>query len=199
MRTNPKLALFLASSLVTAAAIVACVGDDPSRNRSVGRHPRVRTVATSARTVARSSPTRSVPGTDSGVDSGPGVDSAVPPLDVRTLPGLRLWLESTSGLTKAAVGTDLVSWRDGSGYWADGGAGAPDGGAHTAIPIAFSGGGAVYPGVVANGIAGRPSVTFESGPKLGITNHDDFNPGPATSSSLRWRRCPRARGRSGGS
>ena len=120
----------------------------------------------------------SVPTSDSAVgDSSPGVDAAVPPLDVKTLPGLRLWLESSQGLTKATVGADLVSWRDSSGRWADGGAGAPDGGAHLAVPVPYNGGGAVYPGIVANGIAGRPSVTFESGPKLAIANHDDFNPG----------------------
>lgn len=175
MRQPTKLALFLATSVLTAAAIAACVGTDPA--------------GTAGPTTADGSPDPqgdggkvdtdgTMPTSDSAVaDSAPGVDSAVPPLDVKTLPGLRLWLESSLGLTKDSVGTSVVSWRDSSGKWADGGAGAPDGGAHTAVPVASAGGGAVYPGVVANGIAGRPSVTFESGPKLAIANHDDFNPG----------------------
>ncbi len=176
VRRSTKIASFFLCSLATAAAIVACVGDD-------------------AAVVTGSTPPGSETGTDppgpdgskvdtdggaavdSAVDSASGADAALPPLDVKTLPGLRLWLESTQGLTKAAVGSDLVSWRDSSQHWADGGVGAPDGGAHTATPVPFSGGGAVYPGIVANGIAARPSVTFESGPKLAIANHDDFNPG----------------------
>ncbi|AKV03642.1 hypothetical protein AKJ09_10305 [Labilithrix luteola] len=69
----------------------------------------------------------------------------------------------------------MVTWNDSSERWADGGSGAPDGGVHMAMPIPFNGGGAVYPTVVANGIAGRPSVAFESGPKLANANHADFD------------------------
>lgn len=177
MRPLTKLSSLLAVSLATASAVAACVGDDAPGTMpgptftDGGDNPRGDDGSTPGKDGSTS------PGNDAGTDSSPGVDSAVPPLDVKALPGLRLWLDSTQGLTKAMVGTDIVSWRDSSGKWADGGAGAPDGGAHTAVPVPFNGGGAVYPGVVANGIAGRPSVTFESGPKLAIANHDDFNPG----------------------
>ena len=176
MRSSMKLSPFFAlsfASLAGASGIAACVGDDPAGSTitidSGADPPNI--------DGSKGETDGSNPGVDGSSDGGPGVDSAVPSLDVKTLPGLRLWLESSQGLTKAAAGTDLVSWRDSSGYWAVGAAGAPDGGAHTAVPVAFAGGGAVYPGILANGIAGRPSVTFESGPKLAITNHDDFNPG----------------------
>src|SRR5690606_26577538 len=110
--------------------------------------------------------------TDAGVDA-----DAAAPHDVRTLPGLRLWLESTQDLTKVSDSSDVVSWRDSSGRWADGGAGTPDGGAHVAYPVPYNGGGALYPAVVANGIAGRTSVSFEEGHMLAITNHSDFDVG----------------------
>lgn len=170
MRPLRSLALFLTPSIAIVAALAACVGDDPTAVVPDG----VEGGGSDGNTTIEDG---SRPVGDSSVDAGDGADSAKPPLDVRTLPGLRLWFESTQGLTKASVGNDIVSWRDSSGHWLDGGAGAPDGGAHTAIPVAFTGGGAVYPAVVANGTAGRPAVTFESGPKLSIENHDDFNVG----------------------
>lgn len=176
MRSATNITLFFASTFTAMAAIAACVGDDPESSPIIVSANEGGSV-TPGSDGSSTPPDGNVQGTDSSSDAGPGADAAKPPLDVRTLPGLRLWLESSQGLTKAAVGTDLVSWRDSSGHWADGGAGAPDGGAHLATPVAYNGGGAIYPGVVSNGIGGRPSVTFESGPKLAIPNHDDFNPG----------------------
>ena len=171
MRPLNVVALLLATSLGTAAAITACVGDD-----AVATTPDVTPGVEGGVPGVEGGPVADgSTGTDSstGPDGNTG-DGATPALDVRTVPGLRLWLESTQNLTKAAAGNDIVSWKDSSGRWADGGAGTPDGGAHTAVPIPFSGGGAVYPSVVANGIAGRPSVGFDSGPKLSIPNHEDF-------------------------
>jgi len=171
-----RLALLLvAASTVTAAAVTACVGDDPAA---------VVTPGDEGGTVPGSeggSPGSdgSTPTSDSSTAGDGAVvdaaDGATPAFDVKTIAGLRLWLESTKNVTKN--GNDIVSWADSSGRWADGGAGSPDGGPHTAYPIQFTGGGANYPGVVANGIAGRASVTFESGPKLSIANHDDFSVG----------------------
>ncbi|MBS2015036.1 MAG: hypothetical protein JST00_19250 [Deltaproteobacteria bacterium] len=173
MSSRKALVFFSCVSLSLASAILACVGDEPatadagassgSSGTSEGGGGGTDDAATG--TDGSSANDATTPGSDSGGDAGPTV------LDVRTLPGLRLWLESTQKLTKAAVGLDLVSWEDSSGR-------TPDGGVpHVAKPIPYTGGGAVNPGVVANGIASRPSVTFEMGPKLGIPNHDDFNPG----------------------
>jgi hypothetical protein len=167
----------LIPSFAIAFAIVACVGDDPVASTTPDQ--RLDSGGGGGGSDSSTNPADGgLPGTDSSTEAGDaGGDGATPPYDVRTLAGLRLWLESTQGLTKAAVGNDVVSWRDSSNHWLDGGAGAPAGGAHLAVPVAYSGGGAVYPSVVASGPAGRPTVSFETGPKLAIDNHDDFNVG----------------------
>ena len=119
VRSTVKLVLFLASSVLTAAAIAACVGDD-SPATAVG--PGAADGSPDPQGEGGKVDTDgSVPASDSAVgDSSPGVDAAVPPLDVKTLPGLRLWLESSQGLTKASTGADIVSWSDSSGNWAAG-------------------------------------------------------------------------------
>jgi hypothetical protein len=175
VRTRNVVRLLLATSVSTAAVITACVGDEPIPSSPDGS-PNQDGGAQTGSDGSTSSDA------SSSLDDGSPMDavgdvSPPAPLDVRTLPGLRLWLESTKNLEKAAVGNEFVSWRDSSGRWADGGADAPDGGAHTALPVAYNGGGAVYPSVNTNGIAGRPSVTFESGPKIAVPNHADFDVG----------------------
>lgn len=171
MRSRNLLPLLVAAAFATAAVVTACVGDD-APTLTVGP------------TADGGDFDGDGPGATNGTDASSVVDGAAldsgtdaepAPYDVRKISGLRLWLESTQHLEKAAAGSDVVSWKDSSERWADGGSGAPDGGVHNAMPIPFNGGGAVYPTVVTNGIAGRPSVAFESGPKLGIANHADFD------------------------
>jgi hypothetical protein len=116
---------------------------------------------------------------DSGGDSSSdaGLDA---PYDVRALAGLRLWLESSKGVTTGA-GTALASWRDSSNHWADAGpdSGAPDGGAHVAV--ASTGTAGPSPSVDPNGPAGRPAIQISSSGgnnfHLVITNHEDFDVG----------------------
>lgn len=170
MRSRNLLHLCTAVAFAMAAIMTACVGDDAP----------TLTVAPSVDGGGLDGHDGATDGTDAssvvdGAGTDAGTDASPTPYDVRKLAGLRLWLESTQHLEKAAVGNDVVSWKDSSERWADGGSGAPDGGVHNAMPIPFNGGGAVYPTVVTNGIAGRPSVAFESGPKLGIANHADFD------------------------
>lgn len=176
VRPLHRLGFCLAASLAATGVITACVGDDPvtSADGDAAAAPGSDGAAADDGSSARDGSS-----TDASVDASADVDldATKPPFDVRTLPGLRLWLESQHDLTKAAVGNDFVSWRDSSGHWDAGGAGAPDGGRHTAFPVPFNGGGAVYPGIVLNGIGGLPSVTFESGPKMAIANHADFDVG----------------------
>lgn len=177
MKSKNFVFLLVCSSVAAAGMIIACVGDEPATSgpgtSGSGGPENDGATGNDGSTTNNDGGTNTdgSTNTDAGTDSGPAV------LDVRTLPGLRLWLESTKKLTKAAVGNDFISWEDSSGRWADGGAGAPDGGVHLATPIPYNGGGAVYPGIVANGIGTRPSVTFEMGPRMKIPNHADFNPG----------------------
>jgi hypothetical protein len=164
------LFLSLAFASAASAAFLACVGDDP--------------------TVASSSPT---PGGEAGADGGaPGDAStgtaddattldgggggdadAAPTFDVRSLAGLHLWLESSKALVPESVGsTGFGSWTDSSERW-DGGASAdaPDGGKHVAFPHNVN-----PPSIVANGFAGRPTVSFIDGNGyLQIANHEDFH------------------------
>jgi hypothetical protein len=161
-----------ALALTTAAVMFACVGSDPGPGS-----------ASTPTNDSGDGPREDGSGITPSGDSGPGTDSSVsdagdggpPPFDVRVLPGLRLWLESTHDLIKANAGTDVVSWGDGSQRW-DGGTnvGAPDGGRHVAFPVAYTLGGPLYPSIVTNGINGRPAVAFTDGPKLAVANHPDF-------------------------
>lgn len=163
-----KLAVFLALAVPVAClvAFAACVGDDAPAavsgpaddGGSVGNDAPATTDAPAAADAS-----------DSATPIDAGSDSAVP-LDVRTLPGLRLWLESTKQLVND-VGTGFGSWRDSSGYW-DGGTGgsAPDGGYHVALPHMVN-----PPSIVSNGINGRPTVSFTAGNGwLHLDNHADF-------------------------
>lgn len=172
MRSS-EVVRFVFVAIASAGIVAACTGSDPEAVGGAGADAG----PGGDRIDSGSGADTGVTDTDSGGTKGDGGTEAAAPLDVRTLPGLRLWLESTKDLTKASVGTDFVSWRDSSGRWADGGVGAPDGGAHIALPVAYNGGGAIYPSVITNAIAGRPAVSFETGPKAAIANHDDFNPG----------------------
>lgn len=168
-----RLASFaLASLAASVASLAGCFGDEPSMVPS-GEGP----AGEDGGAGALDGSLDDAAGQADSASGDGGGDAARPPLDVRTLPGLRLWLESTQALTKAALGNDLVSWGDSSGRWADGGAGAPDGGAHAAVPVPFEGGGAINPSVTANGIAGRPSVGFDTGLRLAVANHEDFTVG----------------------
>lgn len=165
-----KLPLFLSTLGLTSAlaAFAACVGDDPSNPAA--------TAEAGVPDAGSSGGDGSTPGDDGGGGdassdgSSPGdagADAAT--YDVRALAGLRLWLESTKELT-ADVGTGFGAWFDQSARWDAGASGAPDGGRHVALPHDVN-----PPSIVANGIAGRPTVSFVSGNGyLHIANHGDF-------------------------
>lgn len=163
------VASLVVASAVLTAFVVACVGTDPA-GVSGSSEPDADSIGNDGSPTTDGATT----GTDATtVDSGTPVDAAdgaIPALDVRTLPGLRLWLESTKTLT-ADVGTGFGSWRDSSERW-DGGAGggAPDGGYHVALPHNVN-----PPSIVPNGINGRPTVSFTAGNGyLHLDNHADF-------------------------
>ncbi len=104
----------------------------------------------------------------SGSDAG---GDASKPYDVGALPGLKLWLESTKELAPGSSGgTPFGTWADQSRAWDAGAAGAPDGGRHIAEPQDVN-----PPTIVANGIAGRPTVSFVAGNGyVRIAHHSDF-------------------------
>lgn len=110
------------------------------------------------------------PDSSTGTDAGLDADAAT--FDPRSLSNLRLWLESSRGVTTGPGG--VVSWADGSGRWDGGGAGAPDGGQHQALHL----GAKTAPTLQNNGIAGRPSLSFQgstgNGDPLEIAMHPDF-------------------------
>lgn len=97
----------------------------------------------------------------------------MPAYDVRSLKGLKLWLESTKELVAGSSGgTPFGKWSDQSGAWDAGANGAPDGGRHVAEPDNPSS----VPGIATNGINGRPTVTLIDGNGyIHITNHPDFS------------------------
>ncbi len=172
MRRFPRGALLVVVPLVLplGGLLAACVGDDPvvassPAGEDGGSLPQG-DGAVAAQDGATGSP-------DSSSPPDAGADATKPGYDVRALPGLRLWLESTRELVPEAVGsTGFGSWTDSSGRW-DGGAapGAPDGGKHVALPHNVN-----PPSIVANGINGRPTVSFVSGNGyLHLDNHEDFH------------------------
>ena len=165
-----KLAVFLVLAVPVAClgVLAACVGDDAPAVVVSGTPDAAGTNANDAMT-GSDSPAAAADASDSATPVDGGVDSAAP-LDVRTLPGLRLWLESTNQLVND-VGTGFGSWRDISGYWDGGtGGGAPDGGYHVALPHNVN-----PPSIVSNGINGRPTVSFTAGNGwLHLDNHADF-------------------------
>lgn len=162
-----KSALFLLIALPTAliGTLLACVGDDPA----------VISPGSDGSPTADTS-TNDGPGTNPGSDSEAPIDAAgdgAVAFDVRALPGLRLWLESSQNLTPEAVGsTGFGSWRDSSGRWDGGtGAGRPDSGYHLVVPHQVN-----PPSIVANGFAGRPTVSFTAGNGyLRLERHPDFD------------------------
>ena len=89
--------------------------------------------------------------------------------DVRALPGLHLWLESTNGLTG---NPGFESWKDSSGRWDGGtGDGQPATGVLTAVPNGVN-----PPTVVLNGLNGRPTLRFFDGNgSIKIENHPDLH------------------------
>jgi hypothetical protein len=160
-----RRALFGSLFFAVVGWVAACVGEDavPSVTTLDGGNP----------TGDGSSSNSNTPG--DGGSSGTTDTGATqpPPLDVRTLPGLHLWLESTKGLEQKEG--SVVSWKDSSERWDAAAAEAPDGGAHVASPIEDDTGGPLFPSVVMNGVAGgRPAVAFTDGTKLAIPNHTDF-------------------------
>ena len=164
--TVRKLAVF--SAVAIAGIIAACVGSDPAPVTIISDDAGSPASDASSTTDA---PASNADASDSSSSADAGTEAATPPLDVRTYPGLRLWLESSMNLQKEMSGIGIASWRDSSGRW-DGGtsAGAPDGGYHVAVPYQPN-----PPIVSTNGINGRPSVVFTDGNGwLSIENHDDF-------------------------
>lgn len=155
---------------LSVAAYAACVGDDPS---TTPVSPDDASMPGSGDASSGSDAPAAQDGAgDSATTTDGGTDSAVP-YDVRSLAGLRLWLESSKELVPESVGsTGFGSWTDSSGRWDGGaGAGAPDGGKHVALPHDVN-----PPSIVANGFAGRPTVSFVSGNGyLHLDNHEDFH------------------------
>ena len=167
MRRFPRGVVLLVLPLVVGL-VAACVGDDPV----VSSSPETDGGSTAPGDGSATSDTSTTsPDSSSPIDAG--ADSATPAYDVRALPGLRLWLESTKGLVPEAAGsTGFGSWTDSSERW-DGGAapGAPDGGKHVALPHNVN-----PPSIVANGINGRPTVSFVStNGYVHLDNHEDFH------------------------
>ncbi len=153
-----RRSVFLAAAVAAGTAFAACVGDDPpSSAPSNGPAD-----AATDRGVIDGTPETDGSATDAGTDA--------PAFDVLSMTGLRLWLESTRELVAESEGSSgFGAWYDSSGRW-DGGTGAPDGGRHVAMPHDVN-----APTIVANGIAGRPTVSFVSGNGyLHVAHHDDF-------------------------
>lgn len=171
-RRVPLLACLVVPLL--ASLVAACVGDPVVNDTVVTGDGGPNAIADGGATPFDSSTSADAPTTttDGAIADG-GSDTAPPGFDARSLPGLRLWLESTKELVPEAAGsTGFGSWTDSSGRW-DGGAapGAPDGGKHVALPHNVN-----PPSIVANGINGRPTVSFIStNGYLHLDNHEDFH------------------------
>jgi len=164
MRPRQLLASVVSASFAFAA-VAACVGDDPAPSG-----PGAADDASAVEASSTDAPADAAAQTDGAAPTDAGSD-ATAPYDVRSLPGLRLWLESTKDLAPESVGSSgFGSWGDSSGHWADGGAGAPDGGRHVALPYNVN-----PPSIVANAFGGRPTISFIDGNGyLQIANHEDF-------------------------
>jgi hypothetical protein len=168
MRTR-RLAFLLAAPL---GVFVACVGYDPAPADVVPDDDAGPLGPDGSLGNADSATGRDAAGDDGSAPADAGADTAPPPFDVRSMAGLRLWLESTKELVPESAGsTGFGSWTDSSGRWDGGsGGGAPDGGKHVAVPFDVN-----PPAIVANGIAGRPTVSFIAGNGyLSLDNHADF-------------------------
>lgn len=166
-----RCALVLVPSLVLAA-FAACVGDDPqSTSLPPGNDGGASSSSSSSSGAASSSSSSSGSSGNDGSVPADGGEDAAKPYDVRSLKGLKLWLESTKELVPEMQGsTGFGAWWDNSAAWDAGGAGAPDGGRHVALPHDVN-----PPSIVANGVNGRPTVSFVSGNGyLHIANHADF-------------------------
>ena len=157
------------------ATVAACVGDDPGSSDATSSG------ATSSGGSSGGSSGASSGGSSGGSSSGgsssgsSGTDGAADANDgaidfnVRSLTGLKLWLESTKELQSSSSG-GFSQWWDQSGAWDAGGDGSPDAGRHVAEPHNVN-----PPTIVPNGINGRPSVYFVSGNGyLHIASHPDF-------------------------
>ena len=175
MRLRPCAPVLLFVPLL-ASFVAACVGDDPVVNDAATNADGGPSTTPDGGTTtgdSSTSPVDAATSTDGAAVTDAGGDSAPPGFDARSLPGLRLWLESTKDLVPEAAGsTGFGSWTDSSGRW-DGGAApsAPDGGKHVALPHNVN-----PPSIVANGINGRPTVSFvSSNGYLHVDNHEDFH------------------------
>lgn len=150
----------LLGSVITAAFVVvaACVGEDPEvQTGSPVDGGGADGGSSSGSDPPDSSTTGDGGSTEPGDDSGAAVDAGY---DVRALPALRLWLESSMGL----VGDPgFVSWSDSSGRY--------DAGVMVAVPQEVN-----PPTVVPNGINGRPVLRFIDGNGwIKIENHPDLH------------------------
>lgn len=170
--------LSAAVSFASIAVVAACVGDDPSSSPTTpdGGGSSSGTTSSGGSSSGGSSSGGSSGGSSSGgSSSGDGSadagDSGPTPFDVRSLTGLKLWLESTKELTPGSSGgTPFGTWADQSAAWDAGGAGRPDGGRHIAEQQDVN-----APTIVANGINGRPTVAFVAGNGyVRIANHADW-------------------------
>ena len=168
------------------AALASCVGEDADATSSSGSSSGATSSGGSsggssgasssgasssgASSSGASSSGGSSSGASSGGDAGDAGDASAP-FNVRSLTGLKLWLESTKELTiGSSGGTPFGRWADQSGVWDAGGAGAPDGGRHIAYPFNVN-----PPSFEANGINGRPTVSFTDGNGwISVANHPDF-------------------------
>lgn len=164
-----RCSLVIVPSLVLAA-VAACVGDDPQSSSPAPTNDGGTASSSSSSGGSSSSSSSGSSGTDGSAPVDAGADTAKP-FDVRSLAGLKLWLESTKELVPEAQGsTGFGAWWDNSAAWDAGGTGAPDGGRHVALPHDVN-----PPSIVSNGINGRPTVSFVSGNGyLHIANHADF-------------------------
>ena len=164
-----------AATMLTFAILAACVGDDPDTTPGGGSS----SGTTSSSGTSGGDGSSSSGSTGNGRSSGGSPDAgdagttgdATTPFEVRSLGGLKLWLESTKELSAGSSGgTPFGKWADQSGAWDGGGAGAPDGGRHIAEPHDVN-----PPTIVSNGINGRPTVAFTNGNgHVHIANHADW-------------------------
>lgn len=157
----------LVTLALSTVIFVACMGDDPAITQSAPKGA-IDAAATNGDAGVNSEAATEADAADGATFLD--ADGANPVYDVRSLPGLRLWLESSKELVaEAGNSTGFGTWTDSSGRW-DGGAGSPDGGRHVAVPHNVN-----PPSIVANAFGGRATVSFTSGNGyIRLDNHDDW-------------------------
>ncbi len=143
----------LAASALLFSLVTACVGDDALRVDTVHAEPADAGDSASHNSggnaggnagTATTTPDGGNVVTNDAGDAG----SVMPAIDVRTLAGAKLWLESAHGLVSESAGST------GFGSWTDALGGTP----HVVVPQNVN-----PPSIVANGFGGRPTVAFTAG------------------------------------